>query len=1751
MVHGFIAVLTMISRGTWPRLVFGAALLCAIVGAQAAELQIAGANSHGNSIYELTQSAGGLITGISALNTDAAAHGSFKSLVWVPNAATGTLDLIAADTNNKQIVRYSGPNYTTGVAIFTWHGLHQGPAEPEALAVDAAGDIFVVSSVCGADVKASVWVLPVNTQGNYGAPVLIDDTFNNVMTSSLADTLIAGTTTPLWNAGDLLVLVGDSFDPRVMVYSRQAIAGVSINPSKPLSGPTSTAVPLSKFAPLSAVPVGMDVWPADATHGTSLLITTTDGRILRFDTGSSVFAANFASGLGTGLENIKTGAAAGVEYAFVSQELSGYKGNIFQFGAPPASGSNTPLATVTKGVSNPIGLAVTSSGSAPAQSCVSPDPACTFFGGGLTLEISGPGSSNISGNILEQSCVVQSDPRVTVHGSTWSCNGQTLDVSTVCPGFPSTILPGSLCGHSGPTGAGFVVLKGTALGVDPVDNNTQIVAQSNINALLPGPLNQNCNPVSAYAWAPRPDLTTNEGTIVEDALTPYFIDLTGFCDQPGVIQRGASMTSFGLALNSATSGLPNGLPGYVDSKYSNLQATVNAASITPSVAVNLDTYINDSETAFNNGVAGSPNGFSCAAYWADYADSYVRANLTAFSSNLTAAGGNPNPAFEISGRLANLFLTIETRVAGLPANTTWPPTNVPACVTLSASPASVPSGTATTLSWTALGVPTGSSCTLSGGAFANQTEPATGSVSSGNLNTAGSPYTFDLVCPGTGTATSFDTATVKATAPTTAPVPNVVTLTQAAATAAITSAGLKVGTVTQQTSTTIPAGTVIRQTPAAGTPAPIGSSVNLIVSSGAKVPNVVGSTQAAATTTINNAGLVVGTISQQASTTVAIGRVISESPLAGTLASAGSVVNIVVSSGTTVPSVVGSTQAAATTAITSAGLKLGTLVQQTSTTIPAGNVISQTPAAGAAASGGSAVNLVVSSGTKVPNVVGFTQAAATTAIDNAGLVVGTVTQQASTTVAIGRVISESPLAGTLASAGSVVNIVVSSGITVPNVVGSTEEAATVAITSVGLKLGRVTQQSSTTIPVGSVISQTPAGGAAASGGSAVNIILSSGTKVPNVVGSTQAAATTTIDNAGLVIGTITQQASTTVPNGTVISESPPANTFVNGGSAVNLVVSGGTAVPNVVGDTQAAATTSIQSAGLVLGMVTQQSSTTVPIGNVISESPLAATIVNPGSAVNIVISSGPPPAITSFGSSPTSYTTGSEALLNWTTTGEQSGDTCTLSATDGTYTTPTAVPANGAVYTGAFTTAGTYTATLNCPNVAAPATLNLTISVPVPMYNLNALAISPTNQNLYATNQAGDLSFEGPGGQVLVYTPSPFGMIQQPAQTIGPALNATTNLQYPSALAFDAAGNLYVADGGSDQIFVLSLSPTGAATLLNTITVPPLTQGDESYNCEPVGLAVDGQGYLYVSCNGGYIGSAIYVYQNLNSSTPLVSWTGDTNDAFFSNLYGVALDGQSLLVGLSYDYEESQVVSYKLTDLQSVANNAAGGTTALPAGVTIQPPPNNDPNPSGSSPAQVNIAVDSSANIYIASTYVDYAQSGIPYYPYTVASYSPIVYDPTTGAPSGATQTNPTTPTASTYLQPVPTLQGAAAPSPLLTGPDGIALDVSGNLYVVDPMNSTIDVYGASSGNYEYDFLPLITLTTTPVGEEGQYTLSWTSIGIEPSNASCLLTTSDGQYNATPEPTQNTTGVTLGSNYVTATLSCPGAIAFSYEYQGE
>src|ERR1700732_4725718 len=177
----------------------------------------------------------------------------------------------------------------------------------------------------------------------------------------------------------------------------------------------------------------------------------------------------------------------------------------------------------------------------------------------------------------------------------------------------------------------------------------------------------------------------------------------------------------------------------------------------------------------------------------------------------------------------------------------------------------------------------------------------------------------------------------------------------------------------------------------------------------------------------------------------------------------------------------------------------------------------------------------------VPNVEGLTQDAATTAITGAKLMVGTVTQQSSNTVATGKVISQDLASGSSVEQGSPVNLVISSGpqmVTVPNVEGLTQDAATTAITAAKLMMGTVTQQANNTVATGNVISQDPASGSSAAQGSPVNLAISSGPQmvtVPNVEGLTQDAATTAVTGAKLTVGTITQQAGDTEGTGRVNS----------------------------------------------------------------------------------------------------------------------------------------------------------------------------------------------------------------------------------------------------------------------------------------------------------------------------------------------------------------------------------------------------------------------------------------------------------------------------------------------------------------------------------------------------------------------------------------------------------------------------------------
>jgi hypothetical protein len=150
-------------------------------------------------------------------------------------------------------------------------------------------------------------------------------------------------------------------------------------------------------------------------------------------------------------------------------------------------------------------------------------------------------------------------------------------------------------------------------------------------------------------------------------------------------------------------------------------------------------------------------------------------------------------------------------------------------------------------------------------------------------------------------------------------------------------------------------------------------------------------------------------------------------------------------------------------------------------------------------------------------------------------------------------------------------------VTVPDVVGQSQELATTSILGAGLTIGTVEQLCSNTLAAGSVISQAPSAGASVATESAVLLSVSSGpcpaegenegeepnegepgvATVPNVVGQSQGAATTSILASGLTLGAVDQQCSGTVAAGSVISQTPVAGTSVATESVVSLSVSSG------------------------------------------------------------------------------------------------------------------------------------------------------------------------------------------------------------------------------------------------------------------------------------------------------------------------------------------------------------------------------------------------------------------------------------------------------------------------------------------------------------------------------------------------------------------------------------------------------------------
>ena len=129
--------------------------------------------------------------------------------------------------------------------------------------------------------------------------------------------------------------------------------------------------------------------------------------------------------------------------------------------------------------------------------------------------------------------------------------------------------------------------------------------------------------------------------------------------------------------------------------------------------------------------------------------------------------------------------------------------------------------------------------------------------------------------------------------------------------------------------------------------------------------------------------------------------------------------------------------------------------------------------------------------------------------------------------------------------------------------------------------------------------------------------------VPDVRQRSLDSAEATLNGAGLVVGNVTEEPSSSFAAGTVIRQDPGPTARRPEGSPVDLVVASApeqVTVPSIVGNTATDAQTKLQNAGFDVATVEVDSAD--PAGTVVSSDPPEGTQVDPGSTITISVSLG-------------------------------------------------------------------------------------------------------------------------------------------------------------------------------------------------------------------------------------------------------------------------------------------------------------------------------------------------------------------------------------------------------------------------------------------------------------------------------------------------------------------------------------------------
>ena len=260
-----------------------------------------------------------------------------------------------------------------------------------------------------------------------------------------------------------------------------------------------------------------------------------------------------------------------------------------------------------------------------------------------------------------------------------------------------------------------------------------------------------------------------------------------------------------------------------------------------------------------------------------------------------------------------------------------------------------------------------------------------------------------------------------------------------------------------------------------------------------------------------------------------------------------------------VPDVLGKTPTEAAAILATSNLLLDAEQAAYSEEYPKGQIMATDPGPTSSIRTGGTVVATVSRGPErydVPKLRGLTVEQADVALAAANLELGTVTEAYHDTVKAGDIISSTPKAGESVKPATVVDVKLSKGpepVTMPEVVGTDGDAAEKQLTDLGLTVDR-SNKFNESVPKGQVVSVDPPAGTTAYRGDTVQLVVSKGpplVEVPNVVGLSESAARTRLQDAGFAV-------QVNKPLGFVVfgvnSQNPRGGTKAPKGSTVTITV---------------------------------------------------------------------------------------------------------------------------------------------------------------------------------------------------------------------------------------------------------------------------------------------------------------------------------------------------------------------------------------------------------------------------------------------------------------------------------------------------------------------------------------------------------------------------------------------------------------------